>query len=100
PRPHTATLSLHDALPISASSTEPVSAAEIVCRSTALTCAISPIWCRSGCSVESGCTPLESTSVGTSTTASPGSPAIVPWLRTLRSEEHTSELQSPYDLVC
>src|SRR5437867_8156079 len=28
------------------------------------------------------------------------SPRLLPWFNWVRSEEHTSELQSPYDLVC
>ena len=56
----------------------------MVCRSTAFTCCISPSWSSEGWVVVSGCTPLASTIVGTSTTASAGSPASVVPLRTFK----------------
>src|SRR3712207_6859198 len=69
------TLSLHDALPISCT-TRPA-----CCGST-----------RRGVSAMCG-------RAGTSTGA-PSSAAAVPWLNAVRSEEHTSELQSRQYLVC
>ena len=54
----------------SAARREPVAAASIAARSTALTPSISPAWCSSGAAAGTGRAPNAPTSHGTSTTAS------------------------------
>src|SRR5207248_10915483 len=73
------TLSLHDALPISSTNQRPPLAVIIACRRLTVL--------RSIVSELSGARPIEKDSASASS-------------RPSRSEEHTSELQSPYDLVC
>src|SRR5438094_5852821 len=69
------TLSLHDALPICSAPARAAAAATLHSDSTALSSASAPpvAW---------------------------NSASRITGRRRLRSEEHTSELQSPYDLVC
>src|SRR5207248_10482608 len=79
------TLSLHDALPISS----PRSSSRCLRRSR--THADSP---------ESHACPLPAGNAAARTAAASGSPDSAGSGQAWRSEEHTSELQSPYDLVC
>src|SRR5437867_8062227 len=78
------TLSLHDALPISCKAPKPL---EIAFRCRAST---------------TGTTPRQNLQSRNSTFGSPTNIARIGRENGayLRSEEHTSELQSPYDLVC
>src|SRR5207248_9001082 len=86
------TLSLHDALPISATN----SGSPTSCSS----CGCAPIHSWPGLSMTGSarCTARPPHARRTSTAASP--PRTPPRRHARRSEEHTSELQSPYDLVC
>src|SRR5207248_10095145 len=87
-RPQISTLSLHDALPISSvqpgRSRIPTAHNRLAARSA---CASSVAWMSSGWSGRTNAERVPKDDASTETL-------------TARSEEHTSELQSPYDLVC
>src|SRR5207248_10131118 len=88
PTPHTSPLSLHDALPILRLAPAGVAAHRSAAHPTGLggeTCR------RSLARNANPCPPERRPSLGRRSTHSSGR---------YRSEEHTSELQSPYDLVC
>src|SRR5438046_7682542 len=78
PPPYTHPLSLHDALPISSSTTIPLSTRKPACSTSS--------------------TPGTIPSPATNTSATSSPPRVV--RTTHRSEEHTSELQSLTNLVC
>src|SRR5699024_11692349 len=83
-------LSLHDALPILAPGPSTLSTAPTGPRCSC--CAFTPSgWC---CPLRFWCSPALWPRSTTSTTRPPG------WTAPPRSEEHTSELQSRFDLVC
>src|SRR5438094_2015058 len=54
----------------------------------------------STCDADSTCRPRRASMTLPSWSKSPSLPREDVWMISSRSEEHTSELQSPYDLVC
>src|SRR2546426_894315 len=77
--------------------TRPVNGLPLASRGVAVSCTVAPCWTLA----DAGVTVTDATGTfDTVTTAVPLCPSLVAVIVAARSEEHTSELQSPCNLVC